>query len=127
MAPGLTRESFLCIAQCCPAERKFISSKFNAGAGTEAPAGGHTLKVCESPTRCVGLEDPARLVLLPDRRLMLGAARLKTRYPVSHVHAFAVETAPEQNAVLVTGDPDLWRLSKQEPIEFLWAGKKPAH
>jgi len=65
--------------------------------------------------------------LLPDRRLILGAARLKSRYPISYADAFAVETAREQNAVLVTGDPDLWQLSKQEPIEFLWVGKKQAH
>ena len=64
--------------------------------------------------------------LLPDRRLILGAARLKSRHPISYADAFAVETAREQNAVLVTGDPDLWQLSKQEPIEFLWVGKKQA-
>ena len=65
--------------------------------------------------------------LLPARRLILGAARLKSRHPISYADAFAVETAREQNAVLVTGDPDLWQLSKQEPIEFLWVGKKQAH
>jgi ribonuclease VapC len=62
--------------------------------------------------------------LLPDRKLILGAARLKSRYPISYAGAFAVETAREQNAVLVTGDPELWQLSRQEPIEILWVGKK---
>ena len=62
--------------------------------------------------------------LLPDRKLILGAARLKSRYPISYADAFAVETAREQNAVLVTGDPELWQLSRQEPIEILWVGKK---
>jgi ribonuclease VapC len=65
--------------------------------------------------------------LLPDRRLILAAARLKSRYPISYADAFAVETAREQNAILVTGDPEQWRLSKQEPIELLWVGKKQAH
>ena len=65
--------------------------------------------------------------LLPDRRLILGAARLKSRYPISYADAFAVETAREQNAILVTGDPELCQLSKQEPIELLWAGKRQAH
>jgi rRNA-processing protein FCF1 len=38
-----------------------------------------------------------------------------------------VETARERNAVLVTGDPELRQLSKHEPIELLWLGKKQAH
>ena len=62
--------------------------------------------------------------LLPDRRLILGAARLKSRFPISYADAFAVETAREQNATLVTGDPELWQLSKREPIELLWVGKR---
>ena len=64
--------------------------------------------------------------LLPDRKLILGAARLKSRYPISYADAFAVETARDQNAFLVTGDPELWRLSKHEPIDLLWLGKKQA-
>ena len=65
--------------------------------------------------------------LLPDRRLIRAAARLKSRYPISYADAFAVETAREQNAILVTGDPELRQLSKQEPIELLWVGKKRVH
>jgi predicted nucleic acid-binding protein len=65
--------------------------------------------------------------LLPDRRLILAAARLKSRYPISYADAFAVETAREQDAILVTGDPELWQLSKQEPIHLLWVGKRQAH
>jgi predicted nucleic acid-binding protein len=65
--------------------------------------------------------------LLPDRKLILAAARLKSRYPISYADAFAVETAREQNAILVSGDPELWQLSKQEPIELLWVGKRQAH
>ena len=62
--------------------------------------------------------------LLPDRKLILGAARLKSRYPISYADAFAAETARNQNAILVTGDPELWRLTKKEPIDLLWLGKK---
>ena len=62
--------------------------------------------------------------LLPDRKLILGAARLKSRYPISYADAFAVETARQQNAILVTGNPELWQLSKREPIELLWLGKR---
>jgi predicted nucleic acid-binding protein len=64
--------------------------------------------------------------LLPDRKLILGAARLKSRHPISYADAFAAETAREQNAILVTGDPELWQLSKREPIDLLWLGKKQA-
>jgi uncharacterized protein len=62
--------------------------------------------------------------LLPDRKMILGAARLKSRYPISYADAFAVETAREENAILVTGDPELWQLSKREPIGLLWLGKR---
>jgi len=65
--------------------------------------------------------------LLPDRRLILNAARLKSRYPISYADAFAVETAREQNAMLVTGESELWQLSKREPIELLWVGKRQGH
>jgi predicted nucleic acid-binding protein len=65
--------------------------------------------------------------LLPDRRLILAAARLKSRFSISYADAFAVETAREQNAVLVTCDPELWQLSKQDPFEIAWVGGKRAH
>ncbi len=65
--------------------------------------------------------------LLPDRRLVLNAARLKSRYPISYADTFAVETAREQNAILVTGDRELWRLSKHQPVELLWVGEKQVH
>jgi uncharacterized protein len=61
--------------------------------------------------------------LVPDRRLILDAARLKSRFPISYADAFAVETARRQRAALVTGDPELLALSKSEPIELVWAGK----
>jgi ribonuclease VapC len=59
--------------------------------------------------------------------LILGAARLKSRYPISYADAFAVETAREQNALLVTGDPELWQLAKRERLELQWVSKRPAH
>jgi predicted nucleic acid-binding protein len=62
--------------------------------------------------------------LLPDRKLILDAARLKGRFPISYADAFAVETARQQNAALVTGDPELLRLSKREPIELIWVGAR---
>jgi predicted nucleic acid-binding protein len=60
--------------------------------------------------------------LVPDRRLIAEAARLKSRFAISYADAFAVETARRQRAALVTGDSELLALSKQEPIELLWIG-----
>jgi ribonuclease VapC len=65
--------------------------------------------------------------LVPDRKLILDAARLKSRFPISYADAFAVETARQQKAALVTGDPELLQLSKREPIELLWVGVKQPH
>lgn len=65
--------------------------------------------------------------VLPDRRLILDAARLKSRFPVSYADAFAIETARQQKAALVTGDPEILELSKREPIELLWVGTKRPH
>lgn len=62
--------------------------------------------------------------LLPDRRLILNAARLKSRFAVSYADAFAVETARQEKAALVTGDPELFELSRREPIELYWVGAK---
>jgi predicted nucleic acid-binding protein len=64
--------------------------------------------------------------LLPDRKLVLNAARLKARYPISYADAFAAETARQQNAALVTGDPELYDLARHEPIDLLWIGT-PRH
>jgi uncharacterized protein len=60
--------------------------------------------------------------LVPDRKLIMDAARLKSRFPISYADAFAVETARRQRAALVTGDPELLELSRSEPIELLWIG-----
>jgi uncharacterized protein len=62
--------------------------------------------------------------VVPDRKLILDAARLKSRFPISYADAFAVETARQQKAALVTGDPELLRLSRREPVELLWVGVK---
>jgi ribonuclease VapC len=64
---------------------------------------------------------------VPDRKLILSAARLKSRFPISYADAFAVETARQQKAALVTGDPELFELSKREPIELVWVGSRRPH
>ncbi len=65
--------------------------------------------------------------LIPDRKLILSAARLKSRFPISYADAFAVETARQQKASLVTGDPELFELAKREPVELVWIGARRPH
>jgi ribonuclease VapC len=65
--------------------------------------------------------------LVPDRRLILNAARLKSRFPLSYADAFAVETAWQQKAAFVTGDPEMFDLTKREPIELVWARARRPH
>jgi uncharacterized protein len=65
--------------------------------------------------------------LLPDRKLILNAARLKSRFPISYADAFAVETARQKKAALVTGDPEIFDMARREPIELLWVGAKQPH
>lgn len=46
-------------------------------------------------------------VVLPDRGLILEAARIKSDYPLSYADAFAAATAVRLSASLWTGDPEL--------------------
>ena len=45
--------------------------------------------------------------VLPDRALILEAARIKADYPMSYADAFAAATAIQLGAPLWTGDPEL--------------------
>lgn len=54
-----------------------------------------------------------------DRGLALQAAHCKARYRMSYADCFALALAKNDNAVLVTGDPEL----RQQPdVELLWTG-----
>lgn len=44
--------------------------------------------------------------------LILEAAKLKARFPLSYADAFAVATARQERASLLTGDPEIIRLPK---------------
>ncbi len=44
---------------------------------------------------------------LPDERRVLGAARIKSTFPMSYADAFAAATAQAHDAELWTGDPEL--------------------
>lgn len=57
--------------------------------------------------------------LLPDRRCILDAARIKSRYLLSYADAFAAATAMEKDALLVTGDPELRAV---DGLKLEWIG-----
>lgn len=52
--------------------------------------------------------------------LVLKAARLKARFPISYADAFAAATAREENAILVTGDRDFKVLEKERIVSVEW-------
>ncbi len=57
-------------------------------------------------------------------RLVLKAASIKARYPIAYADAFAVATAIEQEAVLVTGDPDFKEVERNNEVKIDWLNKK---
>jgi predicted nucleic acid-binding protein len=60
------------------------------------------------------------IVPAPDD-LVLEAATLKARYPISYADAFAAATALARGAPLVTGDPEMRSLTG-EGLRLEWAG-----
>lgn len=50
---------------------------------------------------------------------VLAAVRFKIHYAISYADAFAVATADELEAILVTGDPELKQLKDRIEIEML--------
>ena len=54
--------------------------------------------------------------------LILEAAHLKGRYPISYADAFAVATAIRLRAPLVSGDPELKVFQESGVVEIDWIG-----
>lgn len=55
--------------------------------------------------------------------LVMYAARLKARYPISYADAFAAATAVMRNSPLVTGDLDFQPMESQEKgLQLEWIG-----
>jgi predicted nucleic acid-binding protein len=56
-----------------------------------------------------------RIATVPaGNELVLRAANLKARHPISYADAFAVATAIGRNSPLVTGDPELRAMAERE-------------
>lgn len=48
------------------------------------------------------------------------AAGLKAAYPIAYADAFAVATALEFQATLLTGDPEIELLARREKLDVQW-------
>jgi len=59
------------------------------------------------------------IVSIPDD-LVLKAAAIKMKYPVSYADAFAVATAKGKNSLLMTGDPEIKGINE---VDILWIGQ----
>jgi predicted nucleic acid-binding protein len=59
-----------------------------------------------------------------DDELVMLAATLKARYPISYADGFAIATALAQNAPLATGDPEIRAIAaKQKRLRLEWIGR----
>lgn len=55
---------------------------------------------------------------------MLSAARLKARYAISYADAFVVVVAQEQQAILLTGDPEFKPLEVDGILKVEWLSRR---
>ena len=63
---------------------------------------------------------PIKRIGLIDEELLLTAAGLKARYPISYADSFAAALAMLNNCPLLTGDPEFKSLEKQGIISIDW-------
>lgn len=59
------------------------------------------------------------------RRRVRRAAELKSRHAIAYADAFAVATAIEFNAVLLTGDPEIELLEGEQNLRVEWLSRRP--
>ena len=53
------------------------------------------------------------------------AAELKSKHAIAYADAFAVATAVEFDAILLTGDPEIERLEGEHNLKVQWLPRKP--
>ena len=58
------------------------------------------------------------------RRRVRRAAELKSSHPIAYADAFAVATAIEFNAILLTGDPEIEPLEGEQNLKVQWLLKR---
>ncbi|MGB5616904.1 MAG: type II toxin-antitoxin system VapC family toxin [Desulfobacterales bacterium] len=63
---------------------------------------------------------PIKMIDRIDEELLLTAAGLKAKYPISYADSFAAALAMIKNCPLLTGDPEFTSLEKQGKISIEW-------
>ncbi len=63
---------------------------------------------------------PIKTIDRIDEELLLSAAGLKAKYPISYADSFAAALAMIKNCPLLTGDPEFTLLEKQGIISIKW-------
>ncbi|NQT68179.1 MAG: type II toxin-antitoxin system VapC family toxin [Desulfobacteraceae bacterium] len=63
---------------------------------------------------------PIKLIDRIDEELLLAAAGLKAKHPISYADSFAAALAMIKNCPLITGDPEFRSLEKQGIISIEW-------
>jgi predicted nucleic acid-binding protein len=59
------------------------------------------------------------------RRRVRRAAELKSKHSIAYADAFAVATAVEFNATLLTGDPEIKLVEGEQNLKVEWLPKRP--
>jgi predicted nucleic acid-binding protein len=59
------------------------------------------------------------------RRRVRRAAELKSKHAIAYADAFAVATAVEFDAILLTGDPEIESLEGKHNLRVQWLARKP--
>ena len=63
---------------------------------------------------------PIKMIDRIDEELLLTAAGLKAKYPISYADSFAAALSMIKNCILLTGDPEFRSLEKQGIISIEW-------
>lgn len=63
---------------------------------------------------------PIHFVWQIDEELLLAAAALKARYPISYADSYAAALAGIHKASLLTGDPEFRRLEESGVLKLTW-------
>ena len=58
-----------------------------------------------------------------DEKLLLSAASLKAKFPISYADAYAAALAGIYNAVLLTGDPEFEALEEKGLLSIKWLNR----
>jgi ribonuclease VapC len=63
---------------------------------------------------------PVQFIETINEGLLLSAATLKARYPISYADAFAAALARVHHAALLTGDPEFRILEQEGAVDIYW-------